>query len=74
MKPRVLIFLLLLVGCIHPDKAYVEADRSTYQWAEPKLREWSEAQTAELKSATHFKLKSWEARITKAEDGLKETP
>ena len=81
MKKMLLVLVVTLSGCCaYPGKAYVAADKSTYTWAAPKLKEWAKAKKGpdgkpdpEWEEAVDAKLTSWEARWQKAEkDGKTE--
>lgn len=68
MRSIFLTAALLVTGCCaYPGQVYVEADRSTYEWARPKLEEWAEAKGGPWPDAVKVKFDSVDARISQAE-------
>ncbi len=72
MKKIVLGLVLVLAGCCStPGESYIKADRSTYDFAKPKLEAWAkqkaEAGDKDWESIVKNKLISWDARISKWE-------
>ena len=76
MKAVVLSLVLVLAGCGSLHEQYVEADRQTYEFAAPKLKEWAQSKTTpeddEWVGIVDDKLTSWEARIARAKKHLEE--
>ena len=74
MRRGFLIGVLLIAGCCsYPGEAYIEADRSTYEWARPKLEEWATNKGGEWPEAVKLKLDSVKARIERGEQAGKES-
>jgi hypothetical protein len=69
MKKLLMVLVIAMSGCCaYPGEAYVAADKSTYEWAAPKLKEWAKSKNdPEWDEAVDAKLTSWEARWQKAE-------
>ena len=68
MRRLLLILVLSATGCCtsHPGEAYVEADQSTYDYAQPKLEEWAAAKAGDWPGIVKDKGISWQARIDRA--------
>ena len=66
-------WLITCAGCCaYPGQAYVEADDSTYKYAQPKLEEWAEAKGGDWPTIVKNKGISWKARLTRAKAKAKE--
>lgn len=75
MKKLLMVLVLSFSGCgAYPGASYVEADQSTYDYAQPKLEEWAEAKGGDWPTIVKNKGISWETRIKRAkEQGEEET-
>ena len=71
MKRLLLVLTLCFGGCYtsYPGANYVEADQSTYEYAQPKLEEWAKEKGGEWPDIVKDKGISWKARLERAKKG-----